>query len=343
MAEMTGRYEEDILSVARFELPWEKLNHCRVLVSGATGLIGGCVVDVLMAHEPLNYHVYASGRNRERAAKRFRRYAGSDHFHFLRMDVTEAITSDLHFEYIIDAAGGATPALYQTDPVGVMRANFYGVDHLLNFGKDHGLRKFVYVSSGEIYGEGDGRAFTEDYSGYVDCTQTRSCYPSAKRAAETLCVSYAHQFGLDVSIARPSHVYGPYFTESDNRAYAQFVRNILRGEDIVLKSEGKAFRSWTYVADCANAIVCLLLKGKTGEAYNVANEESNVTIRTLAELMAKAGGRRVVFDIPECDSRGITTPITKAVFSTRKLESLGWKPLFDLETGIGHTINTLSV
>lgn len=328
-------------ALAAFLLPWERLSGCNILVLGATGLIGGALVDLLMRHDGVDYQVYAAGRNESRANKRFARYQDDEHYHFLCFDVTNPLSTDLRFDYIVDAAGGACPQLYQQDPVGVMKSNIFGVDNLLRFGLQHGLRKMVYVSSGEVYGEGEGREFDETYSGYVNPTTVRACYPSAKRAAETLSVCYAHQYGVDVSIARPSHVYGPYFTESDNRVYAQFIRNVLRGEDIVLKSKGEAFRSWTYVVDCAMALLFILLKGENGEAYNIANEESNVNIRTLAEYVAQMAGKQVVFDIPQDASHGNTTPITKAVFSTRKLEQLGWKPLTLLKDGLSHTVQSL--
>lgn len=336
-------YQEDIHKVLEtFQLPWERLSGKNILVLGATGLIGGSLVDLLLTNPSIDYNVFASGRDEERANKRFADYVESPYYHFIRLDVTAPLESDQCFDYIIDAAGGASPQLYVSDPVGVMKSNLFGVDNLLQFGVRHGLKKFVYVSSGEVYGEGDGRPFTEDYSGYVNPMAVRSCYPSAKRATETLCVSYAHQYGVDVSIARPCHVYGPYFTKSDNRVYAQFVRNVLCGEDIVLKSRGEAFRSWVYVVDCAVALLYILLEGENCEAYNIANEESNVSIRTLAETVAILADKKVVFDIPEDANQGNTTPITRAVFSTNKLEALGWKPLTSLKKGLSHTLRTLS-
>ena len=344
MKEQTNPYIADVrFALAAFRLPWQQLSGKNILVLGATGLIGGCLVDMLMQYDGIDYKVYAAGRNVERANKRFAAYAESDHYHFIHFDVTAPLQVDLSFDYIVDAAGGACPQLYSQDPVGVMKSNIYGVDNLLRFGLSHGLKKMVYVSSGEVYGEGDGREFTEDYSGYVNPTTVRACYPSAKRAAETLCVCYAHQYGVDVSIARPCHVYGPYFTESDNRVYAQFVRNVLRGENIILKSKGEAFRSWTYVVDCAMALLHILLCGENGEAYNIANEESNVSIRTLAEQVALLAGKQVVFDIPQDASQGNTTPITKAVFATHKLEGLGWRPLFSLSDGLAHTLSTFMI
>ena len=187
--------------------------------------------------------------------------------------------------------------------------------------------------------EGDGSEFSETSSGYVDCASVRACYPSSKRAAETLCMAYGAEYGADVVIARLSHTYGPGFTESDNRVYAQFIRNVLRGEDIVLKSRGEAFRSWLYVVDAAHAILRLLLDGERANAYNVAHSESNISIRELAELIARKADRKVVFDIAEDDvMKGNTTPVTKATFNTDKLKALGWKPLWDVESGFGHTI-----
>lgn len=212
----------------------------------------------------------------------------------------------------------------------------------MRYGIEHELKKFVYVSSGEVYGEGDGRPFTEEYSGYVNPVSIRSCYPSAKRATETLVVCYGYQYGIDVVIGRPSHVYGPDFTENDNRVYAQFIRNVIKGEDIVLKSKGDAFRSWTYSVDCANALLLMMFKGIPGEAYNIANPDSNVSIYYLAKLVASIKGLNVVFDIPKDASQGNTSPITHAVFDTTKLKGLGWKPLFSLEEGLRHTIASVS-
>ena len=242
-------------------------------------------------------------------------------------------------DYIIDAASNASPNFFSREPVEVMKANINGVSHLIEYGLRHRMKRMVYVSSGEIYGEGDGSEFTEKSSGYVDCASVRACYPSSKRAAETLCMAYGAEYDADVVIARLSHTYGPGFTESDNRVYAQFIRNVLRGEDIVLKSKGEAFRSWLYVVDAAYAILRLLLDGERGNAYNVAHSESNISIRQLAELIARKANRKVVFDIPEEDAQqGNTTPITKATFNTDKLKALGWRPLFDVEEGFGHTL-----
>lgn len=348
---MNNPYLQDILSLFEKGLDLNRLQDKTILVVGATGLIGSCIVDVLMNNPHICYQVIAAGRNRERAQQKFASYWDDAHFCFAEIDVTQSVERNLEaqilknayiamrqVDYIIDAASNASPNFFKQHPVEVMKANIDGVSHLMEYGLEHGMKRMLYVSSGEIYGEGDGSEFSEKSSGYVDCASVRACYPSSKRAAETLCMAYGEEYGADVVIARLSHTYGPGFTESDNRVYAQFIRNVLRGEDIVLKSKGEAFRSWLYVVDAAHAILRLLLDGEKGNAYNVAHSESNISIRQLAELIAGIAHRKVVFDIPEDALHGNTTPITKATFNTDKLKALGWQPLFDVKAGFEHTL-----
>ncbi len=318
----------------------EKLSGKNILVPGASGIIGGAFVELLMSLD-IPIDVYAAGRNVDRAKMRLKKYIKNPRFHLIPLDVVKNIVQNVDFDFIVDCAGGSSPNLYSEYPVEVMFSNIIGVKNLLEYGLSHNLKKFVYVSSGEVYGEGDGRIFTEDFSGYVNPLNSRSCYPMSKRASETLCVSYGKEYGIDVSIARPCHVYGPHFTESDNRVYAQFIRNVLNDEDIVLKSEGNQFRSWIYIEDCAVALLYILLKGENYQAYNVANEESNLTIKELAQIIADKAGKKVVFDIPNDDFKGNTTPIKKAVFSIEKLKSLGWQAQIGIEEGIKRTIEIM--
>ncbi|MCI7016133.1 MAG: NAD-dependent epimerase/dehydratase family protein, partial [Prevotella sp.] len=231
-------YWDDIKLAANEALPWEKLQGCNVLVTGATGLIGGCLVEVLMARGDIN--VYAAGRNEARAKVRFAEYKDNPRFHFFKYDVSRPLSDvsrssseepSIPFHYIIHAASDASPAAFASTPVDVIKSNIYGTANLIEYGIAHGMRRFLYVSTGEVYGEGgatedtpDGPAFIESDSGYVNPILPRSCYPSSKRAAETLCAAYKDQYGTDVVIARPCHTYGPHFTSSDNRVYAQFVR-----------------------------------------------------------------------------------------------------------------------
>ena len=333
------RYKQDIKNVATLDLPWSKLSGCNILITGATGLIGGCLVEVLMTRSDKDYHVYASGRNEERAKARFAEYANDPAFHFFKYDVMKPLEGDVQFNYIIHAASNASPNFFATKPVEVIKSNIYGVSNLMDYGLKHGLKRLLYVSSGEVYGEGNGCVFTEDYSGYVNPISPRSCYPSSKRAAETLCVSYGAEYGVETVIARPSHTYGPNFTESDNRVYAQFIRNVLGDQDIVMKSTGSQFRSWCYVVDCASALLHILLKGENGQAYNIADESSNITIKELAEMIAEIGGKKVVIELPSDEEQAGFNVVTRSLFATDKLQALGWGVSGSMKTKIESTIN----
>lgn len=318
-------YCDDIQDIFHKDLPWEKLSGTKILITGATGLIGSTLVEVLMSNPHRDYVVYASGRNMERARARFEKYLSMESFHFVEYDVIFPLQCDVQFDYIIHAASNASPNAFSMNPVEIVKANILGVSNLIEYGIEHGMKRFLYVSSGEVYGEGDGHIITEKYSGYIDCLNPRSCYPSSKRTSETLCTSYASEYGVDVVIARPCHIYGPNFTEADNRVYAQFIRNILKGENIVMKSSGEQVRSWCYVVDCVSALLYILLKGISGEAYNIADPNSVLTIRKLAEMLAEIGDCKVIMDVPsEMEKRGYN-PVSKSVLSINKIEGLGWK------------------
>ena len=145
-----------------------------------------------------------------------------------------------------------------------MKANILGVDNLFSYGEQHNLRRLLYVSSGEVLWRGEWNSFfAKKTVGSLDWASLRACYPAAKRTAETLCIAYAAQFQIETVIARPCHIYGPFYTSKDDRAYAQFIRNVLAGENIILRSSGLQQRSWCYVVDCVFALLYVLLKGKT--------------------------------------------------------------------------------
>ena len=333
-------YYDDIRRVKDLCLPWKTLDKANILIVGATGLIGRALVDVLMQLPDKGFHLYVGVRDLAYAQNCFVQYENAAAFTILPYDVMTPMPFDVDFHYIIHAASHAAPDAFRNDPVGVVKANILGVDHLFSYGIRHSLKKFLYVSSGEVYGEGTTAAFREEDSGTFDWLSLRACYPSSKRAAETLCISYASQYRIETSIARPCHVYGPFFTPKDDRVYAQFIRNVLAKEKICLKSSGIQKRSWCYVVDCAFALLYVLLKGENGNAYNVADGQSEVSICELAEMIALKGGQDIVFDIPE-SSVDSSHVILRAVFDTEKINGLGWYPQWKLEEGISHTLDTL--
>ena len=340
MAEISPYYS-DILALFGSDLPWEKISESKILITGSAGLIGSSIVDALLINPRRDYEVYASGRDISHLKKRFYRFNDDSGLHFLKYDVQSPLNSDECFDFIIHAASNASPSSFVNSPVEVMKSNLYGICNLLDYGRSNGMKRLLYISSGEVYGQGDGREFSEDYSGYVNCTLSRSCYPSSNRAAETLCASYKAEYGVDVVIARPCHTYGPYFTESDNRAFAQFIRAILNDEDIIMKSTGEQLRSWCYVVDCVSAILHILLKGKSGEAYNIADPHSSVTIKELASIIANLGEKRIILATPQLMEKQGYNPVTTSVLSSSKIRSLGWAPMTPLKDGLKHSIEEI--
>lgn len=318
-------YKEDLFQASQKTLPWEKLRDCNILVTGATGLIGSTIVQILLKRAEFDgFHVYAAGRNEDRANKLFEDYLSSPYYHFLKFDVRKTPEFDIDFHFIISAASSANPVLYSIDPVGVMLDNIYGVDNLLNYGIKHCIKRFLYVSSGDVYGECKESLISEECSGYSDPLNLRSCYVSAKRASETLCISYSTQYNVDTIIVRPCHTYGPNFTESDSRAYAQFLRNILNNENIVMKSSGEQMRSWCYSVDCALGIIFALFKGDNRSAYNIADDNSIFSIKEFATVMANLGGVDIVFQqASEIEKKGFNL-VKTSIFDTSKLRNLGW-------------------
>lgn len=339
-------YIEDLRVAIANSINIQSLYNSSVLVTGASGLIGSFIVDMfLLCNKEYkgNITIYALGRNRMRLEDRFSSVK-TNRLVFIEQDVCDAPKFDYKFDYIIHAASNAYPAAFNNYPVDTIMSNINGTKYLLDYGRVCGARRFLYVSSGEVYGQGDIglESFDESYSGYVDPVLPRSCYPNAKRTAETLCVSYTKQFGLDTVIVRPSHTYGPTVTKYDNRANAQFVNKALAGEDIVLNSAGNQMRSYTYIVDAVSAILTVLTCGKSCEAYNIANPNSRTTIAGFAKEVAEQTGVKVVFSTPDEVAKSEMTPIAKQVLDSGKLEDLGWRGHYSLRQGVANIIKTFN-
>lgn len=309
----------------------------KILVTGAGGLIGSTLVDCLMQRNGSGREteIYALGRDGRALEDRFKEYASASCFHMLEGDVSSMTLPDIEVDYIVHAASPSHPLAFSRTPVDVMKANILGTLNMLELAKRCGAR-LLFISSGEIYGtsEEPNSAFREQDYGYIEITDPRSCYPESKRAAETLCACYHAQYGVDAVVARLCHVYGPAITEKNSRADAQFLRSVLRHEDIVMKSPGSQVRSYCYVKDAVTGLLYILLLGAPGQAYNVADRRYVATVRGYAEALAEAGGVKIRYEFPsEEESRGYSR-VSRAVLDASKLEGLGWTPRYDLVDGM---------
>jgi len=341
-------YNKDLDYAINCGIQFNKLQGKSILITGANGLIASCLVDVLMhlnLKKSYDIDIYALCRNINSANERFKDYKNNNKFHILNQDVCEHIDLDAKINYIIHAASNAHPLAYSKYPVETMKTNLIGTMNLLNYAKEYKVERFLYISTSEIYGENPTiiNGFDEESWGKIDILNPRSCYSESKRAAETLCISYMKEYKTDVVIARPGYIYGPMITDENSRADAQFLRNALLGNDIVMKSKGEQIRSYCYVIDSVTALITILLKGKSGEAYNIANRNSEVSIKEFAKTIAEYANVNLKFEIPNIVETEGYSVISKSILNPKKLEDLGWKPGYSLSKGIKHMIDDLSV
>lgn len=331
----TRVFSEDVAYCA--EIAGKEFQGKNVLITGACGMIGTMLCHAFLRAGAV---VYGLDISEERARKRFLQWMEESRFVFVEHDITEPLILNSSVDFIIHAASNAYPKAFELDPTGTMLQNFTGVKYLLDFATKS-MARLLYVSSGEVYGEGNGTDFEESYSGFIDILNPRACYPSAKRASETLCASYHTQYGTDVVIVRPSHIYGLTATEADTRAATQFLRAGAAGKDIVMKSKGEQVRSYTYIADCVAGMIFVLKNGISGEAYNIANEKSVVSIREVAEIIAEICDVRIRFELPDDAEQRSFNPVTRSVLSSKKLKALGFEGKYDIYGGVERTVRAL--
>lgn len=340
------KYREIIVECAKklyqnIKVPYEK-----ILITGAYGMIGSVIVDIIMELNnkySCQHQIIAVGRNEERARQCFSNYFARSDFRYVNCDVNQVIPELGDVDCIIHAASNTHPLAYSGDPIGTITTNVIGNYNLLEYARKHNIKRYVFLSTVEIYGENTGNleAFAEKDMGYIDCNITRAGYPESKRLSESMCCAYREKYGIDVVIPRVCRVYGPTMGRNDSKALAQFIRKSVANEDIVLKSEGEQYFSYINVVDAAMAILSIIVKGISGEAYNVSSDFSNIKLKDLAAKLAELAGTRVVFDIPDEKERQGYSKVTKAILDNTKLKQLGWNELYDMDSGLKMTYGIL--
>jgi nucleoside-diphosphate-sugar epimerase len=267
-------------------------------------------------------------------------------------DVTSPIPADEgSFDYVIHAAGIASPTFYRRYPIETMDANVTGLRMLLDHCRNRGeagapVKGFLFFSSSEIYGDPVPEAIptAEDYRGNVSCTGPRACYDESKRFGETLCVNFAGAHGLPVTIVRPFNNYGPGLRLDDRRVIPDFARDVFAGRDLVMFSDGSPTRTFCYVADAVCGYYAALVRGRRGEAYNIGTKAPEISIADLAERIAETardlfGYRgRVVRKASKDAAYLVDNPSRRAPRIEKAVRELGYAPAVTLDEGLRRSL-----
>ncbi len=313
----------------------------RILITGGLGLIGSAIVDLILwlnKNERYGCQISIADINRARFNDL---YQDVDELAFIQYDANKPINFGIDFDYIIHCAGLASPQLYVTAPVETMTTNISGVSNLLEACKNKPVKKFIYISSSEVYGQQQtADPYSEDMISSLSISVLRSSYSTAKMASEMLCKSYASEYRIPAVSVRPGHIFGPAVSPNDKRIASLCLKWAAAGQGIVLNSAGTQRRSFCYSIDCAAAIIHLLEAGSPGEAYNIGAKEAT-TILEMASYAAKAGGVSLTSRPPSEDEKEQANPMNNSALDSRKLIETGFSFQFGCEEAVDHCVTTL--
>jgi UDP-glucuronate decarboxylase len=329
----------------------------QVLMTGAAGFLGYEMINALVDH---NRDVAKGDRIGIVVVDNFFRGAPAWIQDLERAHEITTVVHDIgtgmpdgvqRVDFVIHAAGIASPKYYRLHPIETIDANINGLRVLLDRAladqrAGYEMGGFLFFSSSEIYGDpaADWIPTPEDYRGNVSCTGPRACYDESKRFGETICVTFARQFGLPIRSARPFNNYGPGLKITDGRVIPDLARDVFEGRDLVLLSDGSPTRTFCYVADAAAGYFKVLVTGVAGEAYNIGVAEPEVTIRDLADRLACLG--KELFDYAGSVVRGVSdeadylvdNPVRRCPDLTRSRSELGYAPSIGLDEGLRRTL-----
>ncbi len=307
------------------------------MVTGATGLLGSMFIKYLIAYSRsngINTHIVAIVRNMDRVDYVFDSQE-KECIEFIKCDLSkdEKLVYESGVDYILHAAAVTSSKEMVTNPVDNIKTSVTGTVKVLEFAKENGVKKVVYLSSMEVYGQMTvtDHKIEENELGYIDIHSPRSCYPEGKRMCECICNSYHTQYGTNVVCARLAQAFGPGVLPRDNRVFSQFAKSVMEEKNIVLKTKGQSEGNYVYILDAITGIMVLFKNGVSGEAYNVTNEANHMTISAMADMVARELSQnriKVVYDID--DSNKMYAADTKMHLSSEKIMRLGWQPKVQL-------------
>ena len=341
--------QQDVERIAQDDsIPWTYFEEKSILVTGATGLIGSLLIKALACRNRLfnsKITIKAFVRNEIKAKQIFCDILGRDFFEIVVNDVCNPIITS-HVDYIIHGASITSSIEYVTKPTETIWTALQGSRNVLEFAKNNKVCGIVYLSSLEYYGSPSIQNVTENDLGYINPTSVRSSYSESKRMVECMNSAYASEYNVPVKTVRLAQTFGPGISKNDNRVFAQFTRNIINKENLILHTTGETTRNYCYTADVVSGILIVLAKGNPGEAYNIANTRTTNSIADMAKFLCDNFGNgksRFIFDIQKNETDYGYYPTTKISLVTNKISKLGWTAKTDLYEMFDRTIASLKL
>ncbi len=340
-------YRESIEKIAGADfLDFEKFRGKTFFITGATGLIGRVIIDVLRflnLKNDLNAKIFALTRNIEKAREKFTNWGGKQgEIEFIEQDARDPIPESVSADFIICGASTSHPVAYSNDPEGTIDINFFGAKNIISLAKKCPGSRTIFLSSNEIYGNNSNglESFSEKDCGYIDCNTVRACYNEAKRLCECLFQIAKAKNNVDFVTVRLSRVFGATMTAEDSKASAQFIRDAVNGRDIVLKSPGLQRFSYLYVADAVTGIFLALIKGISGEVYNIGGDA--IRLRDFARICGEYAKKQVTFGQANAVENSGFSASQDSVLNDKKIRDLGWRQFYSIESALNETLEILS-
>lgn len=306
-----------------------------VLITGATGLIGSFFIKSLIElndTQNAGITINAVVRNEAKAKALF-----GDKVNLVVSDIVDITSLPFEVDYMFHGASITSSKDMVEKPVETIDIAIKGTENMLKIAKDmKSLKAFVYMSSLEVYGvtSPDIKIITESDYGYIDQLNVRSSYSLGKRMVECLCASYASEYNVPVKIVRLTQTFGPGVAYNDGRVFADFARCVIEGRNIILHTKGETVRNYCYLSDAVTALMTVAVRGEVAEAYNIANEDSDISIYDMAKMLCtfvpEKGIDVVIEDNGNAAKMGYN-PTIKIKLGTAKLRALGWEAKVGLE------------
>lgn len=315
------------------------LSNSTIVVTGATGLIGSLLVKCLACLN-LGIKFILPVRNKDKASACFNGY---DCVEIRQCDIPSFFNSlTIDIDYIFQCASPTNGTYISEHPAETLLLPTESMKAISEYARMHSVKSIVYLSSIEYYGKNhDDRLIDENFIGEIDMRSARSAYPLGKRTAEYLSFCYANEYDIPIKIARLTQTFGAGISNEDNRVFAQFARSIIQNQDIILHTQGNSAKPYCYTTDCISALIYILIKGKKGEAYNVATPGTYITIKDMAYFLRDHFNTNIKVIIDAGKDHGYA-PETRLNLNADKLLQLGWTPKYNLKQMYERLIKSLN-